>query len=106
MENSFKNVTPSYIFWQAALLSAIIVTAIISIQAFWVLEIILSICTFLYLIDADVNTPSGKEIWIWFTATAWLLLILAICFFIVHILYQNTILRFNDWLNKKGKKRK
>lgn len=108
-KKNFKLQTNAQLFWKGLTYVAFIILAFVNLEVFACLSLIGSL--FLFATSLDYNRYNDKdedsEWWYPLTLLYWVIFVIVIigeCFYrIGKFVYYNTIQRFNDWLNSKGK---
>lgn len=98
------NSTPNSVkFWNGLVLVGLIISGVFSLDLLYVEWGILSVFALALFIDGmnDDGKRLDKHIWIYFTPLSWGLLILGLIFMGCIVLYDGTIVIFNNWLDKK-----
>ncbi len=98
------NSTPNSVkFWNGLVLLGLIISGVFSLELLCVELALMSFFALALFIDgmSDDGKRLGKHIWIYFTPLSWGLLILGLIVMGCISLYDGTIVKFNNWLNKK-----
>lgn len=95
----WKNAPNSIKFWNGAIMFALIISAIINIEFFGILEFLLSCGTIALTIDDTLD----NHFWIVLTPITWAVLLIVLIAKAVMWTYKNTIEKFNNWLDTPKK---
>lgn len=85
-------------FWNLLALFSLITIGIISYELLVVVWIFASIFIVAKAIDGDITE---NDVWMWFIPITWCVIALGIIGGILYLIYMNTIVRFNAWLDKE-----
>ena len=98
IQEGWRETPNSVKFWNAIFVLVIIITGIILPEALIVIFVVGSLITIGLFLDQE---NIDKHLWIWFMPITWLFAIVAITIGCFYLLYENSIAKFNDWLDKK-----
>jgi hypothetical protein len=90
-------------FWNGLVLVGLIITGVLSLDILSVVLVIISIAALAMFIDGmgrETDDYLDNHLWIYFTPLYWGLYILALIVIGCYKLYEGTIVKFNNWLNK------
>ena len=104
MKKIFESIKPSVLVWNSLFLAVVITSAFIKIEIFAIIIALMSLLAVGFLFDK--NSSLGNHLWVWFTPTIWILLIVFGANYLLSVLYRNTILKFNKWFDGKIKNNK
>ena len=102
IKNGWKTIPNSVKFWNGLLLVCLIITGVLDLEILSVVLAIMSVAALALFLDAMGHSDDylDKHIWLYFTPLAWGLFILALIIIGIVKLYENSISKFNNWLNK------
>jgi hypothetical protein len=103
IKNSWKETPNSVKFWNGLVLVGLIVTGVLSLELLGVVLGILSLFAFVLWFDCIGGDEDklDKHLWVWFTPVVWIMMILGVIIYGCIKLYENSISKFNDWLDKQ-----
>ena len=90
-------------FWNGLVLVGLIITGVLSLDILSVVLAIISIAALAMFIDGmgrGTDDYLDNHLWIYFAPLSWGLFILALIVIGIGKLYEGTIVKFNNWLNK------
>lgn len=96
--DGFKEIPKSVLFWNGLALVGFIALFFINFEIFLVAQAFASFIALGYLMDGDVDE---KGLWITFTALFWFMIAFMLVAGGLGFLYEHSIAKFNDWLNKQ-----
>jgi hypothetical protein len=102
IQEGWRKTPNSVKFWNGLVLVGLIVTGVLSLEILSVVLAIMSVAALALFLDAMGHSDDylDKHIWLYFTPLAWGLFILALIIIGIGKLYEETIVKFNNWLNK------
>jgi hypothetical protein len=103
IKENWRKTPNSVRFWNGLILLGLVITGIISLDLLSFVLVVMSIFTLALFINELGNDGKSldKHIWMWFTPLVW---VLVCCGGLVYLgikLYESTISKFNDWLDKE-----
>jgi hypothetical protein len=102
IKRNWKETPNSVKFWNSLILVGLIITGIISLEILSVVLGLTSLFAFVLWFDClDDEGKLDKHLWVWFTPLVWCMVIIGIIIYGCIKLYENTISKFNDWLDKQ-----
>jgi hypothetical protein len=93
----WKELPNSVKFWNGLVLLGLIITGIINVGILMIVWCIGSII----LVGLVVDGEAENHVWGMFMPITWVCTLLVGIGFLLNWIYNNTILNFNNWLNKK-----
>jgi hypothetical protein len=97
IKQDFIEVPNSVKFWNGMVLLGLIISGIFSLELLAFEWFIGSIILLAMVIDGDLD----NQLWGMFMPLTWFCLLLVGVGFLLYFIYKNTILEFNDWLDKE-----
>jgi uncharacterized BrkB/YihY/UPF0761 family membrane protein len=103
IKKNWKETPNSVKFWNGLVLLSLIVTGLLDLEILSVVLFIMSIAAFAVFLDdlGQSDDYLDNHIWIWFTPLSWGMLILVLILMGSYKFYKGTIVKFNNWLNKR-----
>ena len=88
-------------FWNGLVLLGLVISGVIGIDLLLVELVIMSVFVCVLWFDSiGEEDKLSKHLWIWFTPLMWCLVVFALIVYGCIKLYENSISKFNDWLDK------
>jgi hypothetical protein len=101
IKKSWGEIPNSVKFWNGLILLGLVISGVISIDLLLVELVIMSVFAFAVFIDSiGEEDKLSKHLWLWFTPLVWGSVIIGSIIYGCIKLYENTISKFNDWLDK------
>jgi hypothetical protein len=101
IKRNWKETPNSVKFWNGLVLVGLIITGILSLEVLGIVLGILSFLVFILWVDSlGGEVKLDKHLWVWFTPVVWIMMILGVIIYGCIKLYENSISKFNDWLDK------
>ena len=91
-------------FWNGLVLVGLIITGVLSLEILSVVLGLMSVAAgafFLDAMDSGSDDYLDNHLWLYFTPFAWGLLLIGLIIIGSYELYEGTIVKFNNWLNKE-----
>lgn len=102
IKKGWKETPNSVKFWNGLILLGLIITGILSLEALsGVLGVMSILSLILFISGMGGEIEFDNHLWIWFTPLMWGLTLFVIILVGIDKLYKKTIVKFNNWLNKK-----
>ena len=102
IQENWKNTPNSVKFWNGLLLFGLIITGLISLEALVVLLGLMSIFSLVVFFGGIVDSEKlEKHLWLWLTPSVWVMVVIALIIYGCITFYENTICKFNEWINNK-----
>lgn len=102
IKRNWKETPNSVKFWNGLVLLGLVVSGILNFQLLGVELVIMSFFAFALSIDSiGEEGKLDKHLWVWFTPLMWCLVIIGLIIYGCIKLYETTISKFNDWLDKQ-----
>jgi hypothetical protein len=103
IKENWRKTPNSVRFWNGLILLGLVITGIISLDLLSIVLSVMSIFTLALFIDgmSDDGKRLDKHIWMWFTPLVWMLVCGGGLVYLGVKLYESTISKFNDWLDKE-----
>jgi hypothetical protein len=102
IKKNWKERPNSVKFWNGLVLVGLIITGVSDLEILSAVLVIMSIFSLAFFLDAMGQSDDylDNHIWLYFTPSAWCLLIIGLILIGSYEFYKGTIVKFNDWLNK------
>jgi hypothetical protein len=102
IQEGWRKTPNSVKFWNGLVLLGLIITGIIDLDLLLIVLAVMSIFTLALFIDgmSDDGKRLDKHIWMWFTPLVWMLVCGGGLVYLGIKLYETTIMKFNNWLDK------
>ena len=103
IQENWRNIPNSVKFWNGLLLLGLIITGIISLEILLAVLGIMSIFSLIVFFDGIIGKSEKLEnhLWLWLTPSVWCLLCAGLLIYLMIKGYENTIEKFNDWIDNK-----
>lgn len=97
----FEEVSRSELFWTSLLLISLIIVGIVSLELLAVVLLFGSFFVMAFALDDDDNVP---VLWMFLMPITWAILIMMGIILGITWIYEKSIVKFNNWLNKNEHK--
>jgi hypothetical protein len=102
IKNGWKTTPNSVRFWNGLVLIGLIITGVLDLEILSIVLAIMSIAALAVLLSAMGDGDYlNNHIWLYFTPLAWCFITIVLIVFGIIKLYERTIVKFNEWLNKE-----
>lgn len=102
IKKNWKETPNSVKFWNGLVLLGLVISGVVNFDLLGVELAIMSLFTFvLWISSLGEDGILDRHLWMWFTPLMWCLVIFALIIYGCIKLYENTISKFNDWLDKE-----
>jgi hypothetical protein len=103
IKSNWKKTPNSVKFWNGLVLVGLIITGVLSLELLGIVLGILSLLVFILWVDSLGGNEDklDKHLWVWFTPVGWIMMIGGVTVYGCIKLYENSISKFNDWLDKE-----
>jgi hypothetical protein len=103
IKNGWKTIPNSVKFWNGLLLVCLIITGVLDLEILSVVLAIMSVAALALFLDAMGHSDDyfNNHIWLYFTPLAWGFITIVLIVYGIIKLYERTIVKFNEWLNKE-----
>jgi hypothetical protein len=102
IKNGWEEIPNSVKFWNGLVLLGLVISGVIGIDLLLVELVIMSVFAFAVFIGSiGEEVKLSKHLWVWFTPLMWCLVVFALIIYGCIKLYENSISKFNDWLDKE-----
>ena len=102
IQENWRNIPNSVKFWNGLVLLGLIITGIISLEVLLVVLGIMSIFSIIvFLGSIGESEKLENHLWLWLTPSVWCLLCAGLLIYLMIKGYENTIDKFNDWIDNK-----
>jgi hypothetical protein len=101
IKRNWKETPNSVKFWNGLVLFGLVISGVVGFDLLVVELGIMSFFAFALWIDSiGEEDKLNKHLWVWFTPLMWYLVIIGLIIYGCIKLYEVTISKFNDWLDK------
>lgn len=101
IKKNWRETPNSVKFWNGLVLLGLVISGLVSLELLWVELVIMSVLACVMWFDSiGEEGRLDKHLWVWFTPLIWCLVVFALIVYGCIKLYENTISKFNDWLDK------
>jgi NADH:ubiquinone oxidoreductase subunit 6 (subunit J) len=101
IKKGWEQIPNSVKFWNGLVLLGLVISGLVSLELLWVELAIMTFLAFAVCLDSiGEEGKLDKHLWVWFTPLMWCLVVFALIVYGCIKLYENTISKFNDWLDK------
>lgn len=103
IKKGWEQIPNSVKFWNGLILLGLIISGFLGLDLLLTELAIMSVLALVLGLDAmgDDTKTLDYHIWIYFTPLAWFMLVVGLTIYGCIKLYENTITKFNNWLDKK-----
>ena len=102
IKQDLNDIPNSVKFWNGLVLLGLVISGVIGLDLLVVELGIMSFFAFnLWLDSIGDERKINKHLWVWFTPLIWGMVIFILIIYGCIELYENTISKFNDWLDKQ-----
>lgn len=102
IKKNWEEIPNSVKFWNGLILLGLIISGFLGLDLLLTELAIMSVFAFAICVDSiGDNNKLDKHLWIWFTPLAWFMLVVGLTIYGCIKLYDNNIIKFNNWLDKK-----
>lgn len=95
----FNRLSPSVKFWHGVLFVILVLSAIFVIDLFLFLQIVMTVLAAAKGLGSEIN--ENEDFWVIMCFGTWFLAFLFLIGYLIYLLYQATIGKFNNWLNSR-----
>lgn len=102
IKRNWKETPNSVKFWNGMILIGLVVSGMINFHLLLFELFVMSLFAWvLWMGSIGEEWIVNKHLWVWFTPVVWFMLILGLIVYGCVILSDNTIAKFNNWLDKE-----
>jgi hypothetical protein len=96
IREDLSNTPNSVKFWNFMVLIVLVVSGLFSLDLLFFEWLIGSVITFAIVVDGNER----NQFWMFFMPLTWGCMLFVGCGALMYLIYKNTILKFNSWLDK------
>jgi hypothetical protein len=102
IKKSWEETPNSVKFWNGLVLVGLIITGVLSLEVLVIVLGILSLLAWIMWMGSIGGDEDklDKHLWVWFTPIVWMMIIVGVIIYGCVKLYENSISKFNNWLDK------